>query len=72
MQGENAVRTIARFIWLAAMLSELRTTSVVTGSASTAPDPPATRKVTSSRVIGSPFGRTGTYSAAARAWNTWG
>ena len=34
MIGENAVRTSARFIWLAAELRACRTTSVVIGSGS--------------------------------------
>ena len=34
MTGEKAVRTSARFIWLAAELRAWRTTSVVIGSAS--------------------------------------
>ena len=37
MIGEKAVRTSARFIWLAAELRPWRMTSVVIGSASTAP-----------------------------------
>ena len=37
MTGENAVRTSARFICSAAELSPCRITSVVIGSASTAP-----------------------------------
>ena len=37
MMGENEARTSSCFIWLAAELSEWRTTSVLTGSASAAP-----------------------------------
>src|SRR5580765_1342927 len=48
MIGEKAVRTSARFIWLAAEFSPCRITSVVTGSASTAApvDAPTPARVT--------------------------
>jgi hypothetical protein len=52
MIGEKAVRTSARFIWLAAESSPCRITSVVTGSASTAPlDAPTPARVTTTSFI---------------------